>query len=294
MKITVTGSLGHISQPLTRDLVQNGHEVLVISSSIRRRKDIEAAGASAAIGSILNQDFLQKTFQGADAVYCMVPPDLSQPDPISYYERVGRCYEQAIRKTGVRRVIHLSSYGAHLTSGTGFITGSNRIENLLNAIPDILLTHVRPTSFYYNLLRYIPMIKTAGFIGDVYGGDDRILMVHPQDIAKAISREIAKTTDIDRVVYVTSDEKTCNEIAILLGTAAGIPDLEWKALPKTAVFTALVNAHVPENAASMLVELGEAVHNGRLREDFDRKSPLSGKIKLEDFAGEFARAFHQN
>ena len=38
MKIVVTGSLGHISKPLTETLVKNGHEVTVISSNPERKK----------------------------------------------------------------------------------------------------------------------------------------------------------------------------------------------------------------------------------------------------------------
>lgn len=33
MKIIITGSLGHISKPLTEELVQKGHAVTVISSN---------------------------------------------------------------------------------------------------------------------------------------------------------------------------------------------------------------------------------------------------------------------
>ena len=74
MKIIVTGSLGHISKPLTQELVQKGHSVTVISSSPQKQKEIEALHAKAAIGTAEDIDFLTTTFTGADAVYCMVPP----------------------------------------------------------------------------------------------------------------------------------------------------------------------------------------------------------------------------
>ena len=74
MKIIVTGSLGRISQPLTKELAQKGHTITVISSNPEKQKDIEALSATAAIGSLEDVDFLTATFTGADAVYCMVPP----------------------------------------------------------------------------------------------------------------------------------------------------------------------------------------------------------------------------
>jgi len=71
MKIIVTGSLGNISKPLTRELIQKGHSVTVISSKAERQKEIEAMGAKAAIGTFQDVDFLTKTFTGADIVYLM-------------------------------------------------------------------------------------------------------------------------------------------------------------------------------------------------------------------------------
>lgn len=57
MKITVTGSLGNISRHLTQVLVQNGHDVTVITSRHERQKDIVLLGARAAVGSISDIDF---------------------------------------------------------------------------------------------------------------------------------------------------------------------------------------------------------------------------------------------
>ncbi len=65
MKIIVTGSLGHISKPLTEELVQKGHTVTVISSKPEKQAAIEALGATAAIGSVEDVSFLTTTFAGA-------------------------------------------------------------------------------------------------------------------------------------------------------------------------------------------------------------------------------------
>src|ERR1700722_6479599 len=69
MKIIVTGSLGHISKPLTKELVQRGHVVTGDSGEPERQNEIVALGATAAIGSMEDADFLTATFKGADIVY---------------------------------------------------------------------------------------------------------------------------------------------------------------------------------------------------------------------------------
>jgi len=293
MNIVITGSLGNIGKPLTTQLVGEGHQVTVISSNPAKQQPIEALGARAAIGFLAYTGFLVESFSGAEAVFCMIPPDFSQPDQIRYYKNLGDNYGEAIRKTGVKRVIHLSSYGAHLPSGTGFITGSYQVEQVLNGIPDLRLTHIRPTFFYYNLLAFIDMIKTAGFIGAVYGGKDKLAMVSPQDIAVAVAEELVKTEAIKAVRYVNSDNRTCEEVAAVIGRAINKPDLQWLVLPKEEVLKTLKSHDMPEEVANKLVELGEAIHSGLLREDYEQHTPPLGQVKLEAYAREFAEIFKQ-
>lgn len=102
MKIVLTGSLGHISRPITQLLVLNGNEVIVISSKAERQAEIEALGASAAIGSVTDVNFLMASFTGADAVYTMTRPPANFYDPsfdmAAYGETVRNNYFTALGK----------------------------------------------------------------------------------------------------------------------------------------------------------------------------------------------------
>lgn len=292
MNIVITGSLGNIGSPLCKELIGKGHSVTVISSNEGKRNEIEMLGAVPAIGSLQDSNFLSEAFTNADAVFCMIPPSYTQPDQIAYYKSLGENYKKAILSTGVKRVVHLSSYGAHLPSGTGFIAGSYHVEQILNDMGNIRLTHLRPTSFYYNFLPFIPMIKAAGIIGAVYGGEDQLAMVSPGDIAEAVAEELTVTGNTQKIRYVASDDRSCNDIASVLGKAIGNPDLKWITLSPDEVRNNLIKNGLSEEYADKLVELGEAIHTGKLREDYDLHIPEPGKVKLEEYAEEFARIFN--
>lgn len=108
MKIVVTGSLGHISKPLATTLIEKGHQVTVISSKPEKQTAIEAMGAIAAIGSLEDAHFLTGIFTNADAVYCMIPPNdyfNHNLDLMAQYLRIGNSYAEAIRQSGVQRVV---------------------------------------------------------------------------------------------------------------------------------------------------------------------------------------------
>jgi uncharacterized protein YbjT (DUF2867 family) len=298
MKIILTGSLGHIGKPLTEELVQKAHQVTVISSKPEKQKDIEALGAVAAIGSLEDADFLTAAFIGADVAYCMVPPANyfdHNLDLMAYYHRLGNNYAQAVGQSVVKRVINLSTVGGNLDKGNGILLGAHDVEEILNKLPpDVAITHMRPTSFFYNLYGYTELIKTQGFIAANYGADDVIPWVSPTDIAAAVADEIETPPAGRRVRYVASDERTGNETASALGAAVGKPDLKWTVITDEQTQAGLEAAGMNPKIAAGLVEMYAGFHSGLLAEDYYRHKPkVMGKVKLEDFAREFAAAYNQ-
>jgi uncharacterized protein YbjT (DUF2867 family) len=298
MKITITGSLGNISKPLIVDLLQKGHTITVISSNTEKRKAIEDLGAIAAIGSLEDAAFLTHTFTGADAVYVMVPPNNyfdQNLDLLQYYIRLGNNYAKAIQQSGVKRVVNLSTIGAHLAEGSGILRGAHHLAKILDTLPEeIAITHMRPTSFYYNLLGYAEMIKAQGFIAANYGADHTIPWVSPIDIADAIADEITTPFAGRKIRYVVSEELTGDETARILGEAIGIPELKWKLISDEDTLSGLTAIGMNPKIAEGLVEMYSAFYNGVLGEDFQNNKPsIIGKVKLKDYAKEFAVIFNQ-
>jgi uncharacterized protein YbjT (DUF2867 family) len=300
MKIVVTGSLGHIGKPLTEELVQKGHDVTVVSSNPEKQDDIEALGATAAIGALQDADFLTNVFSGADAVYTMVPPGNyfdHNLDLLAHYHQIGKNYAKAIAQTGVKQVVNLSTIGAHLGKGegSGILIGAHDVEQFLNELPsDVAITHIRPTSFFYNLFGYVEMIKHQGVIAANYGADGEIPWVSPVDIAAAIAEEILASRIGRKVRYVASDDRTGNDTAAVLGAAIGKPDLKWIIVPSEQVQSGLEAIGMNPKIVAGLTEMYASLYNGVLAEDYHRNKPaLMGKVKLEEFAQEFALAFKQ-
>lgn len=298
MKIIVTGSLGHIGKPLTKELVQRGHTVTVISSNAEKQKDIEALGAIAAIGTIDDANFLTKIFTGADVVYTMLPPpnfadhDL---DVMAHSRKIATNYAQAVEQSGVKRVVHLSSIGAHLEKGTGLILFHRAVEDILNKLSSgIAITFMRPVGFYYNLLAFAGGIKASGMMASNYGADDIIPWVSPFDIATAIAEEIITPLVGKKVVYVASEELTCNDVAHILGAAIGKPDLQWILISDEELQSRYEGFGMNKTLAAGLVEMQANMHNGPFYDDYYLNKPTLGKVKLTDFAKEFAEAFNQN
>lgn len=300
MKIVLTGSLGNIGRHLTAALTKKGHAVTVISSQSDRAKDIEALGATAAIGSIFDVAFLKRAFQGAEIVYLMETMEAAGDlfdksiDFISTISQIGRNYRQAVEEAGVKKVIHLSSVGAHMEKDNGILLFHHKVEGILNELPaDVAIKFMRPVGFYINMYSFINTIKNAGAIISNYGGDQKEPWVHPIDIAAVIAEEMETPFEGRKIRYIASDEVSPNEIAVALGTAIGRPDLAWKVIPSSSLLEKWLSIGFNKQVAEGFIEMQESQGSGNLYEDYYRHQPVLGNVKLADFAKEFAAAFKQ-
>lgn len=299
MNIVLTGSLGNISKPLAIELVQKGHSVTVITRKEERQKDIEAIGAKAAIGTIEDVSFLTQTFEGADVVYLMEAWEGmgsifdNNVDFVAAFNKIGTIYKQAITESGVTQIVHLSSIGAHTNKGTGSLYLHNAVENILKQLPHIVsIKFMRPVGFYTNIMRYIPSIKTQGAIVQTYGGDQKEPWVSPLDIASAIAEEMEKPFNGRTIRYLASDEISPNEIAKIIGNAIGKPDLKWLVISDKEMLDNMLKAGMNEWIANGFVEMQAAQRSGTLYEDYNRNKPILGKVKLTDFAKDFAKIYN--
>ena len=300
MKIVLTGSLGCIGKPLTQNLVNNGHSVIVISSKPERQEEIEMLGAKAAIGSMQDVDFLINTFKGADAVYLMIAWDaignifdknINFP---TEFINIAEKYKQSVKQSGVKKVVLLSSIGAHTNQGIGSLSVYKGIEDTMNQLPaDVSIKFMRPVAFYPNLFRFMQSIRTEEAIIQSYGGNTKEPWVSPLDISNVIVEELEKPFEGRSFRYIASDEVSPNEVATILGEAIGNRKLKWQTVSAEQLLNGMQVSGMNEWVAKGFIEMQAAQGTGILYEDFYKNKPELGKVKMTEFAKEFASVYNQ-
>lgn len=293
MKITVSGSLGNIGKQLVSDLVAAGQNVTVITSQAERGKDIEAAGAKAIVGSVSDADFLTKAFTGADAVFAMTPPNLGGAGVVANTTAAGKAFATAFKAAGVKRVVMLSSIGADLPHGNGPIEGLYHIEQIYNQLEGINITFLRAGYFYTNYYNDVPVIKGAGIIGSNLPATTLLPLVHPHDIAAAAATALQETATGNDIRYIVSDFRPAADIAKVLGAAIGKPELPWVEFTDEQALQGMTGAGVPAEIAQLYTDMGAGLREGKIQAHFEKSgAAVNGRIKLEDFAKEYALAFN--
>ena len=254
----------------------------------------------------------------------MLPPFKFQENPnLDAREEARRLtsnYVAAIQQSGVKKVVHLSSIGAHTDKGNGLLAFHFVAEQVYKQLnEDVTITFMRPVGFYYNLYQFMDIVKgesfLKGFVGlfltlrhygltgllqrkrglivSNYGAEDKMPWVSPIDIAAAISEELTLTFEGRKVRYVASEELTCDRIANILGTAVGKPYLKWVTISDKQMLDALLKYKMPLSLANDITEMNASQRNGgMLFEDYYKNIPAMGQVKMKDFAQEFAAVYN--
>jgi uncharacterized protein YbjT (DUF2867 family) len=294
MNYVITGSIGHVSKPIVKQLISSGHQVSVVTSNLDRVKDIEALRAKALVGSVEDAAFVTKSFANADAVYLMIPPNWTLTGGwFEYQKKVTDNYIQAIEANAVKFVTLLSSVGAQMRKGAGPVDGLGYAEEKLKSLTGTNVKVFRPSYFFYNLFSMIPLLKNMNIVGSNFGNtDEKLVLVHTSDIAEVIGNALVKLDFKGySIQYIASDERHPDEIAEVITKAAGKP-APWVTFTDEQSLQGMLQSQVPATIAHGYVELGAALRNGIAQADYWKNKPELGKVKLEDFAKEFAAAYN--
>ena len=112
------------------------------------------------------------------AAYLMLPPAKSREDQ----ERESNAIAKAVKESGLRYAVNLSSYGAQVAEGAGPVAGLHSSEQKLNAISGLNVLHLRAAYFMENNLAAIGMIHGMGFFGNALLPDLKLPMVATRDV----------------------------------------------------------------------------------------------------------------
>ncbi len=256
----IMGATGNIGSKLANILLDKSEKIKVIGRSAERLQSLVDRGAIAAIGNIADTGFLTHAFQGADAVFALMPPNYQAKNFRDDFNQTGDHIVEAIKGSGVKHVVFLSSHGAHLPERTGVVKGLYDVEQKLNNLDDVNILHLRPTNFMENLLDQIGLIKNMGITGGGVKSDLKISMIATKDIAAAAADHLQKRDFSGKFVHELHGERdvSMEEVAKVLSEKIGKPELHYVQFSPEEEKKGLMDFGMSEDASDQLVELSQA------------------------------------
>lgn len=284
----VTGATGNTGSVIANRLLDEGKKVRVIGRNQEKLKSFVTRGAEAFVADLTDQAALTKAFTGAEAVYAMIPPDIANPDPRAYQQRVSDALAGAIQQSGVKRVVALSSIGADKDSGNGPVAGLQEFENKLNKIAGANILHLRAGYFMENTLGQTAAIRAMGKMAGPLRPDLKLPLIATRDIGAAAAELLLKLdfTGKSTRELLGQRDLSYDEITAIIAKAIEKPDLKYQQFPSEQIKPVFVKLGMSPAMADLLLDMSEGLNSGHMRALEARTAKNTTPTSFETFVKE--------
>jgi uncharacterized protein YbjT (DUF2867 family) len=288
-----SGNTGHVT---AENLLASGKKVRVVGRNASHLQFLAAKGAEVFTADLTHIPALTEAFYNADAAYVMIPPNNTSDDVRTFQETVSTAIAQAVRDSGVKHVVSLSSFGADQSSGTGPVVGLHNLEKKLNQIETANVLHLRAGYFMENTLPQAAAIRMMGSTVGPLRPDLKLPMIATRDIGTAAAEALLRLEFSGKQVRELHGQRDLDykELTAIIGKAIGRPDLKYIQAPPDQVRGAMVQMGMSENVAGLIVEMAGALDSGKMRRLESRTPGNTTATTFENFVAEFfVPAYHQ-
>lgn len=285
----VFGATGQTGSAVADTLLEKKLPVRVVLHSDKAADAWRTKGADVALADVTDASAMTEALHGATGVYALNPPAYKSADMFALAREVGARYAEAIKRSGVRKAVLLSSVGSQHAAGTGNILTTHILENIFGemAIP---VTFLRAASFMDNWNGVAKVAAEKGVLPSFYQPLERKLpMVATRDIGRAAAFALTEEWTGKRIIELHgaadySPDDTVAAFARALGRdvrAVAIPESEWQRTVESFGFS-------PE-AATSYGEMMRGFNSGHIVfENNAATETRRGETTIEDYVAEAA------
>ncbi len=279
MLYAVAGATGHVGSVVADTLLQTGHRVRAIVRSADKGAALGARGAEVAVADLADAEALTRALSGVEGAFLLVPPQYHRADMLSAQRDVVDALVAAVRKSGVRRVVLLSSAGAQHTSGTGPIRILHAMERAFSDVPGNI-TILRAPYFIENLASVAGAIKGQHILPTFVPSSIALTTASVADIGRIAAELLADGSTGHRVVSVAGpQEYSHRDFAEAASRVLGAP-VNAVDVPVSQAEPTLTAAGFPPEVAALFREMYEGVAAGRVA--FEPGALIRGRVTADE------------
>lgn len=276
----VTGNTGKVA---AETLLAAKKPVRVIVRDAAKGAAWKAKGAEVAIADLADEPALTKALTGATGAYLLLPPDYRTTTNVADKRKMADVFARAIKASGVKHVVLLSSIGAQHQDGTGPIKTLHYAEKKI-AETGVPHAFIRAAYFMENFGSGVGAAKATGALYAMFEG--AISMVATEDIGKVAAQVLLEGTkgivDLQGPAKY-SNEDAAKELTRILGKPIGVV-----LVPEQGRLGALTGAGLTEDLAKLFVEMNAGLAKGLLAFEPGHKE-ISGTTTLAQVLDRIAK-----
>ncbi|ANS75876.1 hypothetical protein AWM70_15830 [Paenibacillus yonginensis] len=276
--IVITAPTSKIGRQILERILECEEDIRVIAREPQRIPEAIRERVEVIQGSHADRDVVNRAFEGADAVFWLVPADKQAESVYDAYVRFSIPAADAIVRHRVGQVVAISALGRGQQRYAGNISASLAMEDLLRSTGVNFRALTMP-SFMDNMLRQLPFIKNEGLIRFTLPGNQKSPTIAASDIAAAASRLLLdrKWSGQESLAVLGPEDLSYEDMAEILSEVLGTP-IRFEQMTLAGYKQLFLGIGYSEAMAQSMVDMdiaGAAGINNELRRTPENSTPTS-------------------
>lgn len=271
--IVITAPTSAIGSQVLENILDSGEPVRVIARDPSRLPTHVREKVEIVQGSHGDADIVSRAFDGADAVFWLVPPNPMNESIEATYLDFTRPACAALRTAGVQRVVGVSALGrgTGLEGNAGLVTVSLAMDDMI-ANTGVGYRALTMPSFMDNMLRQVVPIGNQGVFFSPLTGDRKHPTCATRDIAAVAARLLLDPSwsGIEDVPVLGPEDLSQEDMARIISEVLGKP-VRFQQVPFDAFKAQLLERGSSEAFAQGVVDMMIAKDNGL--DDGEKRTP---------------------
>ena len=235
--IAITGITGNIGSQIARNLLAAHQSVRAVVRDLRKGQSWADLGCDVAQADIYDAQALAAAFDGAEAVFILVPPTFDPASGFPEAHAISASLTAALSSARPANVVYLSTIGAQAAQ-SNLLSQHGIIEKALRQLP-MPITFLRPGWFMENASWDVAPARDTGILPSFLQPLDKpVPMVATADIAGVATQLLLEKSTGHRTIELEGPERvTPNQIAATFSSLLGkqvvaeeVPRATWAAL----------------------------------------------------------------
>ncbi|RKN39220.1 NAD(P)H-binding protein [Streptomyces hoynatensis] len=262
--IVITAPTGKIGHQVLNGVLAGGEKVRVVVRDPARLAPGVREQVEVVQGSHGDPRIVDRAFDGADAVFWLLPGDPHAASVDEAFSGFTRPAAEALRDRGVKRVVDVSGLGRGTAQAghAGHVTASLAMDDLI-AGTGVAFRALAAATFMDNLLRQVEVIKAQGAFFGVLDPGFALPAVATRDIAAVATRLLLDDTWSGReeIPLLGPEDLSNEQMAAIVSEVLGTP-VSYRQIPAEALREQLTGLGTSEAMAQAMLDMIAAKENG--------------------------------
>jgi uncharacterized protein YbjT (DUF2867 family) len=283
--IVILGAGGQVGSMIVSNLAEKNITPKAIVRNKSKEEKLKKLGAKVCICDLFDCNELEKVVSDGTSLFVLTPENPFSENPLMDTEKILTNVHKAIEKSNIKKIVGLSSGGAHLKADSGNLLMSRMLEDAFIDI-NIQQTFVRPGYYYSNWIGYLDIVKENGILPTFFPKDFQLQMVSPADVALYIANALCSDNNHEGIYEIIGPQPySSNDIAEMFGKLLNknvvVNEITHDLWNKT-----LEGIGFSPMAIKLMVEMTDCVIKGKTKSDVGKNNLIKMNMTFEGYLKE--------